>query len=135
MIFVTGGFAQGRLSYVLKEFNLSHNDVFDAEKKHISEFNGEKIIYHAEEIVTQWLSENKEPYTEINLICEKFKNCIVISQEVGCGIVPANEYERIWRETVGRMNCIFAEKSDTVLKICCGIAMLLKGGEKIVDSV
>jgi hypothetical protein len=135
MIFVTGGFAQGRLDYVLKEFNLGYSDVFDAEKKHISEFDGEKVIYRAEEIVTQLLAQNKEIQTESNLICEKLKNCIVISQEVGCGIVPADEYERRWRETVGRMNCIFAEKSDAVFKICCGIAVKLKGGGKIVDSV
>ena len=49
--------------------------------------------------------------------------------EIGCGIIPLEKSERKWREITGRAGCIIAERAETVYRVCCGIATVIKGEE------
>lgn len=129
MILVTGGMAQGRLNFVLNKFGFDCKDVFDAEKKKINEYSGEKIIYHMEEVVSEWILSEMDYQDEVKNFVESHDKCIIISQEMGCGLVPVDEYERKWREISGRVNNILAEKSSEVYRVCCGIGLKIKGRE------
>lgn len=51
---------------------------------------------------------------------------IVICNEVGCGVVPLDPEERAYRERVGRLCVRLAEKADRVVRITCGIPMVVK---------
>ncbi|MFV0497897.1 MAG: bifunctional adenosylcobinamide kinase/adenosylcobinamide-phosphate guanylyltransferase [Candidatus Fimivivens sp.] len=53
---------------------------------------------------------------------------VVICDEVGCGVVPIDDGERTWRETVGRVCCLLAHEADKVIRVQCGIATVIKGG-------
>lgn len=130
MIFIYGGFAQNKLQFTLDKFSLDKKDVFNGEEKNLSLLNNEKIITHFEIIIEKWLENNLEPIDEIKKIMYLLENKIIISCDVGCGIVPVDKNERNYRESVGRINCILAEKSEIVYRVCCGIGMVLKGGEK-----
>lgn len=52
---------------------------------------------------------------------------VLISTEVGGGVVPAEPEQRAARETAGRLNCLLAKKADTVIRVFCGIPTVLKG--------
>lgn len=52
---------------------------------------------------------------------------VVICNEVGCGVVPVDDRERAWRETVGRACCALALKADKVIRVQCGIGTVIKG--------
>ena len=52
---------------------------------------------------------------------------VVISVEVGGGVVPADPEQRAAREKAGRLACLLAEQADTVVRLCCGIPEVLKG--------
>lgn len=52
---------------------------------------------------------------------------IVTCSEVGAGIVPLDAQERAWREAVGRMSCELASQADAVVRMVCGIPVVLKG--------
>ena len=52
---------------------------------------------------------------------------IVTCSEVGAGIVPLDAQERAWREAVGRMSCELASQAETVVRMVCGIPVVLKG--------
>ena len=52
---------------------------------------------------------------------------VVIAAEVGGGIVPVGTAERAARERAGRLNCLLAERADTVIRVFCGIPMVIKG--------
>ena len=52
---------------------------------------------------------------------------IVISDEVGCGVVPIDREEREWREAVGRVCCLLAQRSERVDRVYAGILTCLKG--------
>ena len=50
----------------------------------------------------------------------------LVSEEVGYGIVPADAFERQYREAVGRVCTELAGKSSRVTRVVCGIGMVLK---------
>lgn len=126
MILIIGGYAQGRLNYALKKYKLKESDVFDAEKKDISELNEQKIIYHTESLIQNWLENDKNTIENTELFCSKCKDKILIAQEVGCGLVPITAEHRKLRDAIGKANIIFAEYAETVERVCCGIGMQIK---------
>ncbi len=52
---------------------------------------------------------------------------IVTCAEVGGGVVPLGHEERVWRESVGRLSCELAERATAVVRMVCGIPVVLKG--------
>ncbi len=52
---------------------------------------------------------------------------ILVSNEVGGGIVPENELARRFRDAHGRLNQQMADVCDTVLLIVAGLPVVLKG--------
>lgn len=52
---------------------------------------------------------------------------VVIATEIGGGIVPIDKDERNKRELAGRLNCLLAERAEVVVRVFCGIPMVLKG--------
>ncbi len=52
---------------------------------------------------------------------------IIVSNEVGLGIVPENRMARLFRDLGGWMNQKVASASDEVYLVTCGIPMKIKG--------
>lgn len=53
---------------------------------------------------------------------------VIICNEVGCGVVPVDDRERKWRETVGRVCCVLAREAQKVIRVQCGIGTVIKEG-------
>ena len=52
---------------------------------------------------------------------------VVIATEVGGGVVPVDAKQRADREAAGRLACLLAQRADTVVRVFCGLPILLKG--------
>ncbi len=52
---------------------------------------------------------------------------IVVSNEVGLGVVPPTELGRAYRDALGRVNQLFARRADKVYLLVAGLALELKG--------
>ena len=52
---------------------------------------------------------------------------IIVSNEVGHGIVPDNALARSFREAQGRLNIALAAQADLAVLIIAGIPQVLKG--------
>lgn len=52
---------------------------------------------------------------------------VIVVTEVGGGIVPTDPIQRAEREAVGRLSCLLAERADRVVRVFCGLPMILKG--------
>ena len=52
---------------------------------------------------------------------------IVLSTEVGGGVVPMDTKQRADREAAGRLACLLAERAECVVQMFCGIPTVLKG--------
>ena len=53
---------------------------------------------------------------------------ILVTNEVGWGIVPDNALSRTLRDMAGYLNRCVAEKAAAAYLLCCGIPVTLKGG-------
>lgn len=51
---------------------------------------------------------------------------VLICNEVGCGVVPIDVKERLWREEVGRLCIALARRATRVVRIQCGLPIVLK---------
>jgi len=90
--------------------------------------------------ITLWLSnlltkgnDDLKIMDEINRFMEMMKptptSLIVVSNEVGMGIVPADPLSRRFRDLSGMINQRITEVVDTVIFMFSGIPIFLKGAE------
>ncbi|HER23706.1 MAG TPA: bifunctional adenosylcobinamide kinase/adenosylcobinamide-phosphate guanylyltransferase [Candidatus Atribacteria bacterium] len=52
---------------------------------------------------------------------------IIVSNEVGMGLVPENPLGRVYRDILGRANSIIADKADEIFMMISGIPLKIKG--------
>ena len=50
----------------------------------------------------------------------------IVCNELGNGVVPMEAFDRRYRETVGRICCNIAKQAEEVIRIVCGIPIVLK---------
>ncbi len=84
---------------------------------------------------TMWLTnhlldENDLEKAQVDLL-QALKSCrapvVIVSNEVGHGIVPDNALSRQFREAQGRLNIALAAQSDLVVQVTAGLPLVLKG--------
>lgn len=122
-----GGYAQGKLEYVLIKNGLESKNVADGAFEELEVLGPEKkIINHFHEWFLLKLQQKEEPEKAIEQILSKRRDLIIISNEVGCGIVPMEEEQRQYRERLGRCLCDIAKKADRVERIICGLGQRIK---------
>lgn len=72
----------------------------------------------------------KEMLTEVDDLLEWYcaaeVELIVVSNEVGMGLVPANETSRAYRDLLGMVNKQLASAADEVYWLCAGLAIEIK---------
>ena len=108
MIFIFGGAYAGKEMYAKREFP------------------DKKIIRDIHLIIKSEMENGKNALDATERLLSQNTDAIFISNEIGCGIVPEDKFEREWRETVGRINCYLAEKAERVIRVVCGIGMTIK---------
>ena len=135
MELVIGGRAQGKLGYVLTKYPKA--SVMEGE----TPWQGEGLLApqgpvfvvviwnHFHLSVRAWLVEGREAaklwdYVEAWVLSHP--NAVIISDEIGCGIVPIDGGERHWREETGRLLCKIAANATQVERVICGIPMRIK---------
>ena len=120
-----GGFAQGKLHYVLQREKLRdpENDVWDA---CLPERQGEVIaVNHLHRYIREMLAQGQDPEEPIRRLVERCPECILICDEIGNGIVPMDAGEREYRERTGRILEWLASEADEVVRVVCGIGQKL----------
>lgn len=116
---IIGGRESGKYDYLIEQ-GYCHSD--------IGESFDNKVLYKLNEVVKSLLAKDIDP---VEYIKSQIANgCItttIVCDEVGCGIVPMDKFEREYREVVGRICTMIAKQADTVIRIYCGIATTIKG--------
>ena len=155
MILIIGGFSQGKLSFAKDKFNVSEERIFDGmlpEKSEgtviINNFNQvikeiyKNVNFNDEKFNDEKFNNekfNNEKSNNEKYICEKNNasdvvenwikknpDSIIISDEIGNGIIPINKEDREYREQVGRIQIMMAKQAKEVYRLTCGIAQKIK---------
>ncbi|MCX6006074.1 MAG: bifunctional adenosylcobinamide kinase/adenosylcobinamide-phosphate guanylyltransferase, partial [Chloroflexi bacterium] len=62
----------------------------------------------------------------IELMTKRQSNYILVSNEVGSGLVPDNKLGRIYRDTLGQVNQQLAKCADEVYFMSAGLSLKMK---------
>lgn len=120
MKLVIGGYAQGKLEFVKRE--LWGGSVQGAENSLV-----EPVIFNdLHTWIRERIADGGCPEEEIKEYIHKNPDCILISDEVGNGIVPIDAFEREYRERCGRILVELAKEADEVERVICGIGQRIK---------
>jgi adenosylcobinamide kinase/adenosylcobinamide-phosphate guanylyltransferase len=84
---------------------------------------------------TMWLSNQMMAENDLTLatttLVTALQGCpapwVIVSNEVGHGIVPDNKLARQFREAQGRLNIAFAREADLAVMVVAGLPQILKG--------
>ena len=130
MIMITGGAFQGKTEFAKKSFSLNDSEIIDGENCIFEDVFTAKCVVNFHLFIKRLMHNNIDPMGFSKKIIQKNSEIIIVINEIGCGIIPIEKSDRIWRETVGRTGCFIAENSEKVIRINCGIPMYLKGESK-----
>lgn len=67
----------------------------------------------------------------VNITKDSSINLIIVSNEVGLGLVPGDTISRVYRDIVGRANQELANQANQVISLIAGIPLQLKPGLKV----
>ena len=140
MKLVIGGYAQGKLHYVLQNMTSQREQLNEPGQENqqetvildgtldLSRMAAEKkvIVNHLHRYIREQLRRGNDPEAAIMAFLEKYPDCILICDEIGNGIVPMEAEERIYRERTGRILEQLAAQADEVVRVICGIGLKIK---------
>jgi len=63
----------------------------------------------------------------IGIVTKMSAHCIIVSNEVGLGLVPDNKLGRFYRDLLGKANQIIAQHATEVYFLAAGIPLMIKG--------
>lgn len=109
MILIVGGAYQGKTTYAKEHFPDTY----------------EKLNHYHEKIRLQ-MEKGMEPLEEVKKLPLSDDKLIIICDEVGCGLVPVDAFERAYREQVGRVGGYLASRASRVIRVICGIGKDIK---------
>ena len=85
----------------------------------LSRLRETRIVLHAEELARA----DTPSEAVMQALCAAEA---VTMNELGAGIVPADPAERAYRERAGRLAVLLAKEADEVVRMVCGIPVVLK---------
>jgi Adenosyl cobinamide kinase/adenosyl cobinamide phosphate guanylyltransferase len=124
---IIGGEYQGKRAFATKRYGIgSLEDGASCSKETLYGCEG---IYHFEIFIKRMMDERENISIILDKIIEENPEIVIISTEIGMGLVPINKVERLYREQVGRICTELAKKAVCVTRVICGIGITLKEEE------
>ena len=124
MEMIIGGAFQGKHTLAEK----THPEVHWASGKTCSGeelFQAEGVLdFH--EFIRRELEAGREVTELAACLIRKNPEVILVSDEVGYGVVPIDAFDRAYREAVGRVCTELAAFSSRVTRVVCGIGTVIK---------
>ena len=124
MDLVFGGAYQGKLTWAASRFSLDGKVLWDLAQGAPEE--AADCFYHLELLTWQEAEAGGSARALLQKMEPLWKDAVIISREVGSGVVPMDPTERVWRELHGQVLRALAEASRSVTRVFCGLPEVLK---------
>ena len=126
MHLILGGRRQGKLDYAL---GLTETEAVIANLGacDFDEIFKADIICSLHEGVRKLLENGEDPIERFSRSLEMLSDKILIGDEIGSGIVPADPFEREWRDETGRVYVLLSNHANQVDRVWAGCIQKLKG--------
>lgn len=127
MVLIVGGMAQGKQKFAGRLTGLPDGAFLDGASCTTAELEQAKAVRDFQLFIRRLVAEGEEPQGRVRLLIEKNPDLVIVSDEVGYGVVPIDRFEREYREQAGRCMELLAASAGQVYRVVCGIGMKLKG--------
>ena len=124
MRIITGGAFQGKRAFAEKLY--PGVEWTDGGRCALDEIRTCRAVYGFHEFVKRWIKQGKSWEELASLMLEENRDLILICDEIGCGLVPVDAFEREYRESTGRIMNALAEQAERVDRVVCGIGRRIK---------
>ncbi len=124
MRIITGGAFQGKRAFAEKLY--PGVEWTDGGRCALDEIRTCRAVYGFHEFVKRWLEQGKNWEELASLMLEENRDLILICDEIGCGLVPVDAFEREYRESTGRVMNALAVQAERVDRVVCGIGRRIK---------
>ena len=122
MELIFGGAYQGKTQYAAQKYDLTDADIFTCEGLDLDP--DARCIRHLERFARACAEVGLDAREEFAR--RSPRACVLIADDISCGIVPLDLLERTWREASGRLLSSLAAQADTVTRIFCGLPLEVK---------
>lgn len=125
MKMIIGGAYQGQLEWARAHYpEISEREWLDGKECESTELFTCKGIYNFQEYIR---NVNEEQRSDIaSELIRRNPQIILVSDEIGYGLVPIDADDRCYREQVGRICTELAAFSDEVVRVVMGIGTKIK---------
>lgn len=124
MELIIGGAFQGKTDYAKKEYpNINWKEAGVMSEGELLQAEG---ILNFQEYIKKEIKEGRTPGNIGERLLTENPKAVIVSEEVGYGLVPTDAFEREYRETVGRICTKLASGSRKVTRVICGIGTVIK---------
>lgn len=121
---IMGGAFQGKTQYATKIYpGLELTDGFNCP---LDEIENCVAVNKFHSFTRRWLLEERTKEALLTMLENNRNLQLLISDEIGYGLVPIDDFEREYREFHGRVMTELAEKADCVERVVCGIPQRIK---------
>ncbi len=124
MELIVGGAYQGKWRYAQERF--PHIVWADGETCTLEGLLQAEGVYRFHIFLDRQMRQGEELLDLPGLIMEQNPGLVIVSDEVGYGVVPVDAHERAFREAVGRVCCQLAQSADRVHRVVCGIGTVIR---------
>ena len=135
MKLIIGGACQGKLTYAKETYHIADGwaDGRSCSREDLGSCRG---VHHFHEYIRR-MASSEEQSLELDEIekqagafactlAQENPELVIVSDELGCGIVPVEKTDRLWRELTGRICTCLAAQADEVVRVMCGIGVKIK---------
>lgn len=126
MRMIVGGAYQGKTAYARRLTGYGAEDFADGAICGLEEIFQVKGIINFHEYIRRYLEAEESWEGLAQKIAEKNPNLVIVTNELGYGVVPCDPRDRRWREAAGRICTALAMESCQVIRVVCGIGIVLK---------
>lgn len=123
MIFVFGGAYSGKCEYVRNELGVRDITDYTAPR---DELKKAKAIHDFHLYIKERMKSEDDVFEEVKNLIDENPEVVIISNEIGYGVVSIDKFEREYRETAGRISCYLAKRAKKAVRVVCGIGMRIK---------
>lgn len=87
---------------------------------------GAELILNFHEQIRDLITADGDAVAFTDALIRERPGAVVVSNEVGSGVVPMEKSDRAFREAVGRALCRIAQSAESVTRVTCGIGIRIK---------
>ena len=127
MKLIIGGAFQGKKAFAEKLTGISPDQAADGMTCAYEEIYTAPMIIHFHEYVKRRIQENLSCGQLTDELKEKNPEIVIVTNELGYGVVPVSAFDRRYREDTGRICCRLAAEAEEVWRVYCGIGTCIKG--------